>query len=179
MSKMAFYVNGNGEMQVKRNGISVGTATSTVTLTDIEFVNGDTLGMLLVPYTGSSLIKLCDFPQTECTTDLSYSYPIINAPLLPQMMIATFTTLTPKYNCVNNVCVQDNVNGTLTECTNPCGTTGKKYNCINNECKEALDGIYDDSSCNNECSSTSSNTTTLLVIGAGIGLLYLMIRKKT
>ena len=95
MSKMAFYVNGNGEMQVKRNGISVGTATSTVTLTDIEFVNGDTLGMLLVPYTGSSLIKLCDFPQTECTTDLSYSYPIINAPLLPQMMIATFTTLTP------------------------------------------------------------------------------------
>lgn len=61
----------------------------------------------------------------------------------------TYGTETPKYNCINNVCVQDNINGTLTECTTPCGS-----------------------------SSSENNLAIYAVIGFGALLLYLSTRKK-
>jgi hypothetical protein len=89
--KITFKVIGNGQMYVERNRSSVGLATPGNAISGITYTTGDTLGIVLTPYLGSTLIGLCDFPQTDCETALSYYLDILDGSGLPQMMIATFT----------------------------------------------------------------------------------------
>ena len=68
-------------------------------------------------------------------------------------------TTTKKYACVNNTCVEDNINGTYMEdtCGGNCGgnTTIKKYACVNNTCVEDPNGTYDESTCGGNCGGTT------------------------
>jgi hypothetical protein len=89
--KLTFKVVGNGQMYVERNRDSVGLATPGNAISNVVFSTGDTLGIILTPYIGSSLVGLCDFPQTDCETALSYYLDILDGSKIPQMMIATFT----------------------------------------------------------------------------------------
>lgn len=95
MGKITFKVVGNGQLYVEKNRFPVGTAIPNNSLSGIDFQTGDSLGMILIPYTGSYVISLCDFPQTECRTESSYYFDITNGNALPQMMIANFSTAPP------------------------------------------------------------------------------------
>jgi len=95
MGKITFKVVGNGQMYVERNRSPVGTAFSDSALSGIDFQTGDSIGMVLIPYMGSYVISLCDFPKTECRTESSYYFNITDGNAVPQMMIATFSTTPP------------------------------------------------------------------------------------
>ena len=68
-------------------------------------------------------------------------------------------TTTKKYACVNNTCVEDNINGTYMEstCGGNCGgnTTTKKYACNGVDCVEDPNGTYDESTCGGNCGGTT------------------------
>lgn len=84
---LEFDVTGLGSVFVYKNGSLIGTALPGIPVT-ATYVIGDTIAFQAYPDHGWMLESMCDYPQTECRTDLIYSYTVTGQ--LPQRMIATF-----------------------------------------------------------------------------------------
>ena len=95
MGNINFKVVGNGQLYIEKNKSYAGLAMPGMDSGNINFNTGDTLGIIVEPYLGYSLISLCDVPQTDCETALSYYYTITDGSSVPPVMIATFGVSTP------------------------------------------------------------------------------------
>ncbi|HWQ95923.1 MAG TPA: hypothetical protein VN368_00985 [Candidatus Methylomirabilis sp.] len=117
-ASFTFRVVGNGQLFVEKNRSPAGTATpgSPVTVT---YNVGDYVGMACIPYTRSTFVKLCDVPQTECSTNPNQYRQVTSAGNF--VMEATFTVPPEyKYECLNGSCQQT---GTGTQTKAECQTT--------------------------------------------------------
>lgn len=89
-----FSVVGNGQMNIEVNKVSVGTVLPGGSKS-VLLKTGNQLGITMIPYIGSTLIGLCDVPQTDCQTLLYQYLDILDENVLPQRMVATFTAAPP------------------------------------------------------------------------------------
>lgn len=116
---VTFECVGPGTMFILKNDELVGNAFAGLPKT-IEYRIGDIIGFQAYPDAGASLVSVCDFPQTECRTELQYRYDVIGQ--LPQKMIATFQA-----GCIDYMWVcEDPANGYE---VNGCGTRRQAARC--------------------------------------------------
>lgn len=89
-----FSVVGNGQMNVEVNKVPTVTVLPGGSKS-VLLKTGNQLGITMIPYIGSTLIGLCDVPQTNCQTLLYQYLDILDENVLPQRMVATFTAAPP------------------------------------------------------------------------------------
>lgn len=85
-----FSVIGNGQMYIEVNKVPTVTVFPGESKS-VLLKTGNQLGIILIPYIGSTLVNLCDVPQTDCQTALSYYLDVLDENAQPQKMVATFT----------------------------------------------------------------------------------------
>lgn len=84
-----FHTVGEGQIYVFKNGSMEALSTLGHDVT-VSYEIGDTIGFTAYPDHNNTLVSMCDYPLTECNTELGYSYTVIGQ--LPDKMIATFTS---------------------------------------------------------------------------------------
>ena len=87
---LIFEVIGSGQFYAFNNGSLEGVASPGYPAT-VQYKIGDTISFYAYPYIGYNVSSVCDFPQTECLSNQTYSYTVID--ILPQKMIAAFTKI--------------------------------------------------------------------------------------